>query len=868
MKISSSWFIVFVATGCYGRAVLLEGSGAGGATSNAVGGTGGATSGVGNSGSSMTGGTSTTGGSAATSAGGHSGTSTTGGNGVGGAGGATSSGSSSGTSTMGGTSTAGTGPTECPAATIPASPTRPGYTAARDPGVTTLLNSMSLDDKIKQLYGVPDSPNHDYNDIERSQDVSLSNGKTLRGFRYRDAGRGVNLEAGQDNRPSNGRDYSTTFPTASVRAASWDVDLEYRVGEALGDETMGSKNNVLLAPCMNIIRHPYWGRTQETYGEDGYHTGRMASALAAGIQQHVLACAKHFAANNIERNRADQDALMDEQTLREIYGRHFEMVVREGGVGCIMASYNIVNGTKSTRNKHLLTDILRGPVDKGGFAFKGLVISDWWAMPGGQGPLDAPTAQSQAAAAIGAGLDIEVPWGLNYPALSALVTQQTITDADINAAAGRVLEQKFRFNTVYSDSPWGLGTVKTALSGDSIVNNDDHLALAEETALKSAVLLRNGPPDSSAPVLPIKNATTIAVVGLEVDMRVSGMTSLPPTGNRLKFASDVNVGDRGSSRVNPDPAKSVGPFAGIQAAAVRHGISAGIVTTGSDVSAAQAADFVVVVVGLTASDEGEEYSIDSLGDRNSLSIGSVQEDFVNQVLNLNKPTAIIVESGSIVNLPWLSHANKNQATIWAGYAGQRAGDAFGKLLFGEANFSGKMPLAWPKQADLPQFSSGVLSTQMDYFFGYRYYDKENKSGNLVFPFGWGLSYSKFEYSNLTPLTPACATTGKSNVVNYVVDVKNTSLVDGEEVVMLFVAGPSVGVGITGKRPVKELKSFTKARIAAGQTAKVTLPLSIQDLRHWEGGSNGKDVIDNGAYTIMVGPNAKELMLRTTLNVHD
>jgi beta-glucosidase len=729
---------------------------------------------------------------------------------------------------------------------------------------------MSLDAKIKQLYGIPNPANRDgsvWNDIERSQDVEIS-GKTLRGYRYRDAGRGVNLAAGQDNRASKGKNYSTVFPCASIRASSWDVDLEARVGQALGDETMASKNNMMLAPCMNIIRHPFWGRTQETYSEDMFHTGRMASALTAGIQKHVIACAKHFAANNVENNRSDQNAVMDEQTLREIYGRHFEMVVREGGIGCIMAAYNSVNGVKSTQSKHLLTDILRGPVDKGGFGFRGIVLTDWWAMPGFQTTPDTATAQRIAAEALKAGVEIELPWALNYSQLGALVTNQTISQAEIDTAAGRVLEQKFRFNTAYTDSPWGLGTAKTSLAEDSITNNDDHLALAEEAEIKSAVLLSNGTADS--PVLPIKTAKSIAVVGMDVEVKVSSQTEPPPTGTRLKFASDVNIGDRGSSRVNNDPAKSIGPFAGIQTAAVAHNMSASSVTTGTDAAAAKDAEFVVVVVGLTAGDEGEEYSVNSLGDRKSLSIGPAQENFVKSVLDLNKPTAIIVESGSIVNLPWLSHSNKNQATIWAGYGGQRQGAAFGKLLFGDANFSGKMAMAWPKEADMPPFTTSERSTKMDYFFGYRYYDKQNLSGNLVFPFGWGMSYSKFEYVSLATLTPSCTGTTKNNVVTYVAEIKNSSSVDGEEVVMLFVSGPPKPAGITGNRPVKELKSFAKVKVPAGQTVKVNLPLNIQDLRHWEGDDKGKNVIDNGEYTILVGPNGSDaaLSLKATLNVHD
>lgn len=818
---------------------------------------------------SDTGGTTSNGGSGGQNP--NSGGATKGGSTTGGttSGGSTSDGTMNGGTTSGGATS--TTPGECPATAMPDDPTRPGYSAERDPEVASLLTSMSLDAKIKQLYGIPNPSNRDgtvYNDIERSLDVEISGGKILRGYRYRDAGRGVNLAAGQDNRASRGKNYSTAFPCPSIRASSWDVALERRVGQALGDETMGSKNNMMLAPCMNIIRHPYWGRTQETYSEDMFHTGRMASALTAGIQQHVVACAKHFAANNVENNRSDQNAVMDEQTLREIYGRHFEMVVREGGIGCIMAAYNSVNGVKSTQSKHLMTDILRGPVDQGGFGFRGIVLTDWWAMPGFQTTPDTATAQRIAAEALKAGVEIELPWALNYSQLGALVANQTLTQADIDTAAGRVLEQKFRFNTAFADSPWGLGTAKTSLVEDSIANNDDHLALAEETEIKSAVLLSNGLEGS--PVLPIKTAKSIAVVGMDVEVKVSSQTEPPTTGTRLKLASDVNIGDRGSSRVNIDPAKSIGPFAGIQMAAVTHSLSAGSVTTGTDVAAAKDAEFVVVVVGLTAGDEGEEYSVSSLGDRKNLSIGQAQEAFVEGVLDLNKPTAIIVESGSIVNLPWLSHSNKNQATIWAGYGGQRQGAAFGKLLFGDANFSGKMALAWPKESDMPPFTTSERSTKMDYFFGYRYYDKQNLAGNLVFPFGWGMSYSKFEYVSLSTLNPSCTGTHKNNVVTYVAEIKNSSSVDGEEVVMLFVSGPPTPAGITGNRPVKELKSFAKVNIPAEQTVKVNLPLNIQDLRHWEGDDKGKNVIDNGEYTIQVGPNASDaaLTLKSKLNVHD
>ena len=196
----------------------------------------------------------------------------------------------------------------------------------------------------------------------------------------------------------------------------------------MGDEVMGSLNNMLLAPCMNILRHPYWGRSQETYGEDMYHLGRMASALAAGIQEHVIATAKHFAANNIENGRANQVAVMDEQTLREVYVQHFAMVVQQGGVGSVMAAYNSIeeNGVtlKCTQNNHLLGDILKGDPSTNGLGFRGFVISDWWAMPGGSDHAsDTSLAQSQTIRAVNAGLDDEVPWSLHFAQLPSVVGQ-------------------------------------------------------------------------------------------------------------------------------------------------------------------------------------------------------------------------------------------------------------------------------------------------------------------------------------------------------------------------------------------------------------------------------------------------------------
>jgi beta-glucosidase len=689
------------------------------------------------------------------------------------------------------------------------------------------------------------------------------NGQTVRGYRYRDAGRGVNLDAGQDNRTKDGKNYATSFPQQSARGASWDLDLEYRVGLAIGDETAASLNNMLLAPCMNVIRHPYWGRTQETYSEDPFHVGRMASALTAGIQQHVAACAKHYAANNVERNRANQDARMDEQTLREIYLRHFEMVVQDGGASCIMAAYNKINGIKLTQNKKLLTDILRGPLSAGGMAFRGTVLSDWWAMPGDQNVPLPGTAQAQAAEAAAAGLDIEVPWTLNYSQLNSAIRDGALAQSVVETSAERVLEQKFRFKSALSTDGWGRqSTTVTSLgtgdSGGSIVGNDPHLDLAEEAATKSTVLLTNGP--EGMPVLPIVGKTSIVVAGLDLPVALQSTTP-PISGPTLSMATHVSLGDRGSSRVNADPAKSVGPFDGIKQIAATHNVTN--VTSANSVEAVTAAnpDLIVAVVGLAPGDEGEEYAIRAGGDRATLNLPHGQNEFVAGLLGLMKPTVIIIQAGSIVELPWLAHANKNVATIWAGYPGQRGGLAYGKLLFGDKNFSGKMPMVWPLEADLLPFindPSGI-AVDMGYFFGYREYDRRIVAGetpaNLVFPFGHGLSYSTFKYENLSV---PCTTVTEKSIINVTVDITNTSAVPGAEVALLFVKGPATAPGVPGAaRAVKELKSFNRVELAAMAGMRLPLPIRVQDLRHWQGGANGSWVIDKGKYTVLVGKNAAD-----------
>ena len=312
-----------------------------------------------------------------------------------------------------------------------------------------------------------------------------------------------------------------------ARGAAWDINIEYQIGQAMGDEMVAASQTMLLAPTVNLLRHPLWGRAQETYGEDPFQLGRLGASLVAGVQTYVPACVKHYAANNIEDLRATRNARMDEQTLREIYARHFDMIINDGGVACLMAAYNLVNGTNCTQNSHLLTDILRTD-----FGFNGFVLSDWWAMPGGNGGTPSATLAAQA---IAAGLDMELPWDFNFNAIETSVGS-SITQTQVDTSVKRILEQKYRFGV---DKGTGLKAATTGFSGGSITNNDAHISLAQTAALESMVLLKN---DNNT--LPIKSTfTKIVVVGLTesycAPVNSSGTATGPGINN---CADDINNG--------------------------------------------------------------------------------------------------------------------------------------------------------------------------------------------------------------------------------------------------------------------------------------------------------------------------------------
>jgi beta-glucosidase len=725
-------------------------------------------------------------------------------------------------------------------------PYTPGYTiaAADRTAAANTVKSMDLSAKIAQLYGPNTSG---YDDIFRTADAG-----GIKGFQFRDGPRGVNL----DPVKGAGKGYATTFPVAASRGATFDLELEYKIGQAMGDEVVAAGGTMLLAPTVNILRHPAWGRAQETYGEDSFLLGRLGSAYTVGVQEYVPACVKHYAANNVEKDRSTVIAKMDEQTLQEVYARHFGMIIQDAGVACVMAAYNLVDsdGTPKncTQSKHLLTDILRTQ-----YGFQGMVLSDWWAMPGRD---SAPqnTWSANAKEAIEAGMDMELPWKMQFSALNSIAG----IEPAVTQAAQRVLETKFRFHVASPTGAIGLKapTVGFDVASYSITKNEAHVALAERAALEGTVLLKNDK------ALPIKSdVKTVAVVGPQVPWRLQGVNA----SGTINFSSTARLGDLGSSRVNADPAKTSAPCDGLKAhAPAGTTVVCGDGATGA--AMAKTADFIVVVAGLTPEDEGEEYTItpeDADRDANlgldGKAGGTAQNMFIAQLAadNPGKPIAVVLEGGSVIDVSsWLS---KVSALVMAWYPGQAGGAALGKLLFGKASFSGKLPVTWPAAtADAPPFSGNggnTKTTLMSYSLGYRWFDTQKKTP--LFPFGHGLSYTTFEYSNLQ--VPCTTATAKS-VVSVGVDVKNAGTVDGEEVVFLFASYPGSKVA-TRVPGYKELKGFQRVAIKAGQTAHVTIPVRVADLWYWDAAAKAAKV-EAGPVKLMVGGSSASLPLSDTMVV--
>ena len=651
--------------------------------------------------------------------------------------------------------------------------------------IDELLAAMTLEEKVEQMHGYRFDGTWQTKGVERLG---------VPGLGMLDGPRGVSFYAGK----------ATSFPVAIARGATWDVDLEARVGEAIGDEARAKGASVLLAPVLNILRHPRWGRAQEGYGEDTFHLGRMGVGFVEGVQRHAIASVKHFAVNSIEDTRTALDVTVDERSLREIYLRHFQMAVEDGHAGSIMSAYNQVNGRFCSESSHLLGDVL-----KGDWGFRGFVESDWFV--GVHSTVDAAEA----------GLDIEMPFSVYFGTpLADAVATETLDREVIDEAVRRIVRAQLCFR-LDSEPP---------VVDPSRLETQAHLDLALAAAQRSIVLLRN---EDDALPLDRGQVSSIAVVGPLADL--------------------ANLGDvRGSSNVTPSSA--VSPLDGISAAAGPAEVTyfPGPALTGEDLAAIGAAGAAVVIAGLTDADEGEGFV--SAGDREGLNLSAEQESLIAAVGAANPRTIVVLEGGSAITMPWIADV---AAVLMAWYPGQRGGDAIADVLFGEVNPSGKLPVTFAAaEADLPPFDNQSLAVTYGYFHGYRWLDREATTS--LFPFGFGLSYTTFRYSNLT-VSPAAASAGAR--LRITADVTNTGQVAGEEVVQLYVSY----VGSRVERAVKDLKAFARVRLEPGETRTVPLELRTTDLAFYDVDAGAWEV-EPIEYVVRVGGSSGDLPLEGSFTI--
>ncbi len=629
--------------------------------------------------------------------------------------------------------------------------------------------------------------------------------------------------------------HSTCFPVSMARGASFDPELERRIGDVIGQEARAQGANYFGGVCINLLRHPSWGRSQETYGEDPFLLGEMGKALTEGVQAHnVIACVKHYAVNNIENSRFWVNVKADERTMREVYLAHFKKCI-DAGAASVMGAYNLFNDDQCCESHTLLTEILRDD-----WGFEGFTISDFLA------------GVRHTQKAIEAGLDIEMPMPIHYQRnLLKAVEEGRVAEETVDTAVLRVL----RTLLVFENSP-----EKMHYSMD-LVASKEHSELAREVAEKSMVLIKN-----AGAVLPFPKTVKRILLAGEL-------------GNR------ANTGDAGSSKIDA-------PYVVTLLEGLRNyfGADAEIVFCDEgdlDKAASEAskADCVIIAVGNDMHDEGEyisgpsenegEFSFgkaismgyDNLGrpmtdfetpffesedgtslggDRKNLSLKAAQIEMIQRIGGINPNTVVtLIGGGMIMTKEW---DDVVPAILYSWYSGMEGGNALPRVLFGDVNPSGKLPFSIPQdQSHLPYFSNTDKEISYDLYHGYSYLDK--KGYTPAYPFGFGLSYTTWAYGEAR-LDP------QDSRVMVTVDLKNTGDIAGAEVVQVYVGMKQSTVD----RQKKLLKGFAKVYLEPGQSTTVSIPVDLDELRYFSN-TQRQWVFEPGTYVFYVGPSADEAALQ-------
>ena len=591
---------------------------------------------------------------------------------------------------------------------------------------------------------------------------------------------------------------ATCFPTAATVANSWDPELGEEVGKALGEEAVVQGVDVVLGPGLNIKRSPLCGRNFEYFSEDPYLAGKMAAGYVRGIQsQGVYACPKHFAVNSQELRRMAMNAVLDERTLREIYLTGSEIAVKEGGAKAIMTSYNQVNGTYANENTHLLRDILRDE-----WGYDGIVITDW----GGS---------NDHIKGVAAGSDLEMPTpGLDSARqIVRAVKSGRLDESAVDACVDRLLEAAF--------------TLTAERERPEAFDQKAHHELARKAAAQSAVLLKN-----EEHILPLKQGTRVALIG--------------------DFAFEPRYQGAGSSLVNATSLDKMSELIG-ECGLVLAGASKGYIRTGEEdavlqkesVDLAQSADVVLYCFGLDELSESEGI------DRSHMRIPQNQIALLEAMARVNKNIVGVLSAGAAIEMPWY-HCLKG---LLHGYLyGQAGAGAMLDILTGKVNPSGRLNETYPlRYEDTPAFryfpgAERNSEYREGLYVGYRYYDTSKV--RVMYPFGFGLSYTEFTYKDIEIDESGVSFT-----------IANTGNMDGAETAQLYVGLKDAKV----YRPEKELKGFAKVFLKAGESRRVHIDFDDKTFRYWNVRTNAWE-IEGGTYQIMIGASSADIRLSAEADV--
>ncbi len=614
------------------------------------------------------------------------------------------------------------------------------------------------------------------------------------------------------------------FPTASAMACSFDRDLLHKVGDALGEECVAEDLAVLLGPGINMKRSPICGRNFEYYSEDPVVAGELGAAFVNGVQEHGVGTSlKHFAANNQEWRRMSISAEIDERTLREIYLAAFETVVKKAQPWTIMCSYNRINGVYSCENDWLLNKVLRDE-----WGFEGLVMTDWGAM-------------DERVPSLKAGLDLEMPdcHGETDKLIVKAVQNGELEESVLDTAVERILTMVDKYLTARKGIDPASMVHPLPSSVERGYDVAAHHALARTTAEQSAVLLKN------EDILPLQKDKKIAFIG--------------------EFAKVPRIQGGGSSHINNTWIESALDAAG-DSVSYAQGFHIDEETTDETllqeaITLAKESDVAVIFAGLPDSFESEGF------DRTHLNMPANQNELIARISEVQPNVVVVLHSGSPIAMPWL---DKVAGVLQMYLAGQASGGAAVNLLFGDATPCGKLAETFPLHLeDNPSYlnfpgNREKVCYQEGVFIGYRYYDK--KKMDVLFPFGYGLSYTDFTYSNMKVTVNGKNATDvdvikETDEIIVSADITNTGNCDGAEIVQLYIKNPVV----YEIRPEKELRDFAKVFLKAGETKTVTFTLNARAFSYYETRIHDW-YAESGDYEILLASSSRDIRLQDTVSI--